>query len=373
MVWIKKEKMTAADRVMLAMGNAEPDRVPVGFFPLTIGARMAGVTVDKFAHSGELLAKGQRVFYEKFQPDWLVPYSDVPSVAEAWGTKTKFVDVSTPYTVDFAVKKPEDWENPDIVHKISASEWWDAGRLPYVFEAQDILVDHFESEVPILSFIVSPITLASWIGGLARVSADMIRHSDLLHNALDILADSMIELCKTYYDNGLAVCYMAFTRSTRDIYTFDQYAEFGVPYDLKVLNGCKSFMTFMGHVCGREPYLDILTPIYPLVGINFWDRGAIYDLAYAKKKYGKRIPIIGGVDQTRELLYGTPDDVRDQVIDAIKTGAPGGGYVCAPGCELSFETSDENIAAMVNAIREYGTYPISEKVMKFEYKRKVTP
>ncbi|MHC1585075.1 MAG: uroporphyrinogen decarboxylase family protein, partial [Candidatus Syntropharchaeia archaeon] len=363
---VKKEKMTPADRMMLAMGLEEPDRVPVGFLPLTIGARMAGVTVDKFAKDGKLMAKGQMVFYEKFAPDFLLPFSDVPSVAEAWGTKSKFVEASTPYTVEFAVKKSEDWENID---RISASEWWERGRMPQILEAQDILIDKYESEVPILTLLVSPLTLASWIGGLSLVSRDMIKNPDLLHKGLNILAESMIELCKTYYDNGICVCYMAFTRATRDIYGPTQYYDFGIPYDLKVLNRCKSFMTFMGHVCGREPYLELLTPIYPLVGINFWDRGAAYDLEFAKKKYGDRIPLIGGVDQTRTLLYGTPEQVEAECIDAIQKAGPGGGFVLAPGCELSFETPDENIAAMVNAARKYGTYPLSEKVLNYKYEK----
>ncbi|HEX58891.1 MAG TPA: hypothetical protein ENF26_01925 [Methanomicrobia archaeon] len=359
---VKKEKMTSADRVMLAMGLDEPDRVPVGCLPLTIGARMAGVTVDKYAQDAKLIAKGQLVFYEKFGVDFLCPMSDIAMAAEAWGTKTRFVKTSTPYTVEYAVKKPEDWEKID---KISASEWWEeAGRIPLVLEAQDIIIDKVESTVPVIGFLVSPITLASWIGGLDRVSIDMIKAPDLLHRALRVLTESMVELAKALYDNGICVCYMVCTRATRDIYTLEQYMEFGTPYDLKLIESVKHFMVLMGHVCGREPFLEILAPLYSFVGINFWDRGSKYDIAFAKRKYGRMTPIIGGVDQTRTLLYGTPEEVEAECLDAIRKAAPGGGFILAPGCELSFETPDENIAAMVNAARKYGTYPLDEKILR---------
>jgi len=366
-VKVKKERMTPADRMMLAMGLEEPDRVPVGFLPLTIGARLAGVTVDKFSQDAKLMAKGQMVLYERFAPDFVLPFPDVSSIAEAWNTKTKFVEESTPYTIEFAVKKPEDWEDIDI---ISPNEWWsERGRIPIVLEAQDILIDKYESELPVLGLMASPLTIASWIAGLSMVSKDMIKNPDLLNIGLDRIAESMINLVKAYYDNGIAVCYMACTRATREIYGLTQYVDFGVTYDLKVLNACKSYMTFMGHVCGREPYLELLTPLYPFVGVNFWDRGAVYDLAFAKKKYGSRIPVIGGVDQTTTLLYGTPRQVEAECIDAIRQAAAGGGFVLAPGCELSHDTPDENIAAVTRAAREYGTYPISEKVLSFKYEK----
>ncbi len=367
MVKIKKENMTPADRVMLAMGLEEPDRVPVGFLPLTIGARLAGATIDKFSNSAELMAKGQVVLYEKFLADFLLPFPDVSTIAEGWGTKTKFVEESTPYTVEFSVKKPEDWEEVDV---ITPNEWaTERGRLPLVLRAQDILMDKYESEVPILGIMASPVTIASWIAGLSMVSKDMIKNPELLNIGLDKIADSMINLVKAYYDNGIAVCYMACTRATRDIYGLTQYVDFGVTYDLKVLNSCKDYMTFMGHVCGREPYLELLTPLYPFVGVNFWDRGAVYDLAFAKKKYGDRIPLIGGVDQTRTLLYGTREQVEAECVDAIRQAAVGGGFLLAPGCELSHDTPDANIAAMTKAAREYGTYPISDKVLNFKYER----
>ena len=367
MVKVKKEKMTPSDRMMLAMGLEEADRVPVGFLPLTIGARLAGVTIDKFSQDPKLMAKGQEVLYEKFAPDFVLPFPDISSIAEGWETKTKFVEESTPYTVEFSVNKAEDWEEVDV---ISPNEWWsERGRIPIVLQAQDILIDKYESELPVLGLMASPVTLASWIGGLSLVSKDMIKNPELLNIGLERLTQSMINLVKAYYDNGITVTYMACTRATKDIYGITQYVDFGVTYDLKVLNACKDYMTFMGHVCGREPYLELLTPLYPFVGVNFWDRGAVYDLAFAKKKYGDRIPLIGGADQTRTLLYGTPEQVEAECIDAIRQAAVGGGFVLAPGCELSHDTPDANIAAMTKTAREDGTYPISDKVLNFKYER----
>jgi uroporphyrinogen-III decarboxylase len=45
--------------------------------------------------------------------------------------------------------------------------------------------------------------------------------------------------------------------------------------------------------------------------------------------YGHRWCIIGNIDSSRTLPYGTPADVAAEVREAIDTAAPGGGYILA--------------------------------------------
>lgn len=350
------KKVNSADRCMMAFGLQEPDRVPVTCIPFTIGAKMAEVTVDKYAKDAKLLAKGQIVLHKKFGIDTLIPFSDISQIAEAWGTTTKYVETSTPYTVKFVVNKPEDWEKLDV---ISVQEWWERGRVGLTLEASLTCIDEVESTAPVLCIVPSPLTLASWIGGLSRISMDMKRAPELVHRGLDILAESCINLCKAYYDVGIATAIFACTRATADMYTVKQYLEYGMRYDLKLFGTCKDFMTYFVHVCGREPYLEMIGFNYPSVlGINYWDRGSSYDLSYGKKTIGKKVAVVGGLDQTRTLIYGTPEEVEAQALDAIRNCGQGGGFLLAPGCELPHITPVENIAAMVRAAEKYGRYPL---------------
>ena len=65
-----------------------------------------------------------------------------------------------------------------------------------------------------------------------------------------------------------------------------------------------------------------------------------------KKDWGKRFCIIGNIDSSRTLPYGTPEDVRAEVRQAIADAAPGGGYILASDHSLHDGISTENIAAM---------------------------
>ena len=80
-----------------------------------------------------------------------------------------------------------------------------------------------------------------------------------------------------------------------------------------------------------------------------------------KEKYGKRFCIIGNIDSSRTLPYGTPAEVEAEVREAIQIAATGGGYVLASDHSLHDGIPVENILALRNAGVKYGAcYGASE-------------
>ena len=78
------------------------------------------------------------------------------------------------------------------------------------------------------------------------------------------------------------------------------------------------------------------------------------DLRYVKERYGDRFCIIGNIDSSRTLPYGTPDEVAAEVREAIDIAAPGGGYVLASDHSLHDGIPVENILTMFRVGAEYG-------------------
>jgi hypothetical protein len=78
-----------------------------------------------------------------------------------------------------------------------------------------------------------------------------------------------------------------------------------------------------------------------------------------KQRFGDRITLWGGgVDTQRTLPFGTPDDVRREVRERIAAFGPGGGFVFNPVHNVQPLTPVENLLAMVETLREYGSYPL---------------
>jgi len=109
------------------------------------------------------------------------------------------------------------------------------------------------------------------------------------------------------------------------------------------------------HSCGAvepliEPFIeagfDILNPVQITA--------AGMDAAHLKKTYGGRIVFWGGgVDTQTTFAFGTPAQVREQVLRRMEVLAPGGGFIFNAVHNIQATTPVDNIVAMIDAIKEF--------------------
>jgi len=109
------------------------------------------------------------------------------------------------------------------------------------------------------------------------------------------------------------------------------------------------------HCCGAvekfiEPFLecgfDILNPVQC--------SAAGMDPETLKEKYGERLVFWGGgVDTQQALPFGTPEEVREQVLQRCEIFSRNGGFVFNTIHNIQARTPVENILAMVDAVREF--------------------
>ncbi|MFC2029088.1 uroporphyrinogen decarboxylase family protein, partial [Chloroflexota bacterium] len=97
--------------------------------------------------------------------------------------------------------------------------------------------------------------------------------------------------------------------------------------------------------------VDILNPIQT-------SAGKMSDLEALKSTYGGRIIFCGAIDTQHVLPNGTPEEVRQEVKRVINILGRDGGYMLAPVHTVMNEVPGENVLAMVDAVEEFGTYPL---------------
>jgi len=76
-----------------------------------------------------------------------------------------------------------------------------------------------------------------------------------------------------------------------------------------------------------------------------------------KRLFGDRLTLWGGVS-TDTLARGTPEQVRHQALFTLKHCAPGGGLILSSSHSLVVRTPLANYRALLDCVRERGTYPI---------------
>jgi uroporphyrinogen-III decarboxylase len=73
-----------------------------------------------------------------------------------------------------------------------------------------------------------------------------------------------------------------------------------------------------------------------------------------KAKFGDHLVFWGGgVDTQHVLPFGTPAEVREQVLRRCEIFAPGGGFVFNTIHNVQAKTPVENIVAMIDAVHEF--------------------
>jgi hypothetical protein len=78
------------------------------------------------------------------------------------------------------------------------------------------------------------------------------------------------------------------------------------------------------------------------------------DAETLKRKYGSRLVFWGGgVDTQHVLPFGTPEQVREQVLQRCAIFAKDGGFVFDAIHNVQAKTPVQNIAAMINAVKEF--------------------
>jgi hypothetical protein len=80
------------------------------------------------------------------------------------------------------------------------------------------------------------------------------------------------------------------------------------------------------------------------------------DIEFVKKRYGKRLSLMGNIDTGFPLSQGGPEDVREDVRKHIEMLKPEFGYICASSHTLDNTIPEENVVAFFDAIHEYGVY-----------------
>jgi len=155
----------------------------------------------------------------------------------------------------------------------------------------------------------------------------------------------------------LNVCGTDFGTQTSQFCSVETFRKLWAPYYRRLndwVHTHTSWKTFK-HSCGAvEPFLpefievgfDIINPVQcSATGM---------DPKTLKRTYGDRLVFWGGgVNTQRTLPFGTPEEVRQEVLERCEAFASDGGFVFNAIHNVQAGTPVENIAAMVAAVREF--------------------
>lgn len=153
------------------------------------------------------------------------------------------------------------------------------------------------------------------------------------------------------------VCGTDFGTQTSAFCSVETFRELWLPYYKRINDWIHShtrWKTFK-HSCGSverfipsfiEAGFDILNPVQC--------SAAHMDPEHLKSTYGDHIVFWGGgVDTQRTLPFGTPQQVREEVLKRCEIFSKNGGFVFNTVHNIQANTPVENIVAMIQAVHEF--------------------
>jgi uroporphyrinogen decarboxylase len=95
--------------------------------------------------------------------------------------------------------------------------------------------------------------------------------------------------------------------------------------------------------------VDILNPIQP----------DCMNQLEVKREFGDKITLDTGISVQKTLPYGTVEEVKREVLIAMKNLAPGGGFIYGTSHYALYDVPLENIINLYYTCKKYGSYPLN--------------
>jgi hypothetical protein len=265
-----------------------------------------------------------------------------------------FSDHNVPRALEFAVKSDADIERlgylladppPTALHEFrrqAAGLQREARRLGVVLEGGwSALGD-----------------AALWLLGTETLLYWQTDHPDWLDALLDLILAWELRRMDLLLENGAEVLVHSAWYESTNFWSPRTYRRFLKPRLRRLVEQAHAGGALFSYIITsawaplRQDLLEL--GIDSLIGIDpVQDR---VDLSEVKAHLGGKICLWGGLNGAVTLENDTPQAVRAETRFALETMAPGGGFVLYPVDQLGKETPWENVTAMIETWREFGTY-----------------
>jgi hypothetical protein len=375
--------VTPKERVLAALKHQQPDRVPMG----------------------EMAFDHKIIEHYTGHPSYWRPFSNAKAQIAIWEGRRDEVVESWKEAVVFLAEKmehdilavqlaPSKYKPVIAPKQIAADAWEDAHGNQFKYSAQTEAImpvhtpgperDYSEADFP-LTDIVEPddsqwelvrfaverygrthVIVArsddgSWVwpGGMENGMMLLLEKPQVIGAAIRALTHQSIQTDRLFAREGCDALMPAVDYAMNSGPLFDPryFRDLSVPC---IRRQCKAAhdlgLYVLKHACGNNWALldDFIAAGYD--AYQSIQSSATMDLERLKSQYGRQITLWGGV-QVETLVRGTPEQVRDEVRQAISCAASGGGFILGASHSVVNATRPENYQAMLDAWREYRDYP----------------
>ena len=360
--------MNHRERVMTALNHEEPDRCPmqISFTPefaarLEADMQLRGQGLHNPHGGGNTYALERSLDEDMLLTSvgWVNGYyqdgyQESDSYQDEWGVVWKTVEYATPYGTG---KYTEPFGHPLADdHALQNYISPDPNRAELYREAERVLRE-FKEEYWIVGVTPTTIFESAWaLRGYEQLMIDLASDPDTANRVLDIPFSYHKTVTQRLVKMGVDMIWLGDDVGGQNAMLMSpkmwrQYFKPRMADLIASLRAINPQVKIAYHTDGViypiipdliEIGLDILNPIQPKA----------MDPVRLKNEYGTKLCFWGSIDIQQTLPFGTPQQVKEEVITRLKTIGRGGGLLIGPTHNLQLDTPLENFWALVETIRQ---------------------
>lgn len=326
--------ISRVERLQAVLNGESPDRPPVSLwrhFP-----------VDDQTPDG--LAAATVAFQQLFDFDFLKITPASSYCLRDWGIKDQWLGnpEGTRQYEKRVIQTPQDWQRLPILNPRR-------GALNDQITCLKLLRKHFSGRVPLIMTIFNPLSQARNLAGADRLLEHLRQSPEQVLVGLETITKSTQSFIECCLETGISGIFLAVQHAQASILTPDEYHQFGRKFDLALLDITQNLWLNILHIHGEDIYFDQFVD-YPVQVINWHDRKTSPSLAEGLQRFSG--VICGGLKQWDTLVLGTPDQVKVEAQEAIKSTG-GKRFILGTGCVMPITAPYGNTLAARRAVNGF--------------------
>ncbi len=340
--------MTSMQRTLTALGQREPDRVPLFLLTTHHGAKELGLSIEEYYSRADHVIEGQLRLLRKYRADCLYGFHYASIEVEAWGGTSLFFPDGPPLCGAPVITRPEaiDGLRPPAVEG--------AAGLQRVLEALRGLKARVGDTVPIIGVAISPFSLPVMQMGFDRYLELIHEQPARFERLMEANIAFTVEWANAQLAAGAtAICYFDPVSSTTNI-PRQLYLSTGhrvAKRTLAQIKGPTATHMASGRCLGIIG--DIADTGTAIVGVS-----GLEDMRQLKAAANRRVSLLGNLNGI-EMRRWSPADAEAAVKRAIAQAGRGGGFLLADNHgEIPWCVQDEVLLAIGEAVERWGRYPL---------------
>ncbi len=236
------------------------------------------------------------------------------------------------------IKNPDDWSKLEV---LDAQTGWLGGQL----ECLHLMQDRLDPHTPYIQTVFSPLAQAKNLAGGDVLLDHLHRAPEMVLKGLETITLSTIGFVAAAKERGPAGIFYALQHASYRYFDLESYARFGLAFDRRILEAAQDMWLNVLHLHGDRLIFDVCDSL-PFQVVNWHARTAGPALHEAAARVNGAV--CGGWRREATLVLGTPDAVRQEALEAIRS-LDGKGLILGAGCVVPTIAPRANLLAARSA------------------------